>query len=92
MKFSCDDSIYQRVVPYVSEIPVQDFDIAMDDLQCDQLIVLWAHSCDKVQTRVSTKIEVKGSKLALASKVAGCSLSPLFSCRIPHFLRCTFDK
>lgn len=38
---------------YVSEVPIQYLDVAMDDLQCDKLIVLWVDSCDKEQTCVS---------------------------------------
>lgn len=38
---------------YVPKVPVQYFDVAVDDLQCDELIVLWVDSCNKKQTCVS---------------------------------------
>ena len=38
---------------YVPKVSVQYFDVAMDDLQCNELIVLWVDSCDKKQTCIS---------------------------------------
>lgn len=51
-----------RRLAYVSKVTVEDFDVAMNDLECQQLVVVRVNSCDKEQTRVSipNQTEEKG--------------------------------
>lgn len=35
------------MLTYVSKVPVQDFDVTVNDLECQQLVVVRIDSCDK---------------------------------------------